>query len=100
MLVLVVYDIPDDKRRLKLAKFLEGHGQRVQYSVFECFLSLPKMRQLYKKLEKQVNSAEDSVRFYWIPADALPKTLTIGDPPPEPPPSVYIILALVFWVSV
>ncbi|MGP1372035.1 MAG: CRISPR-associated endonuclease Cas2, partial [Almyronema sp.] len=39
MLVLVVYDIPDDKRRTKLATFLEGYGRRVQYSVFECFMS-------------------------------------------------------------
>jgi CRISPR-associated protein Cas2 len=29
MLTVVVYDIPDDKRRRKLAKFLEGHGRRV-----------------------------------------------------------------------
>jgi CRISPR-associated protein Cas2 len=38
MLVLVVYDIADDRRRLKLANFLEGHGRRVQESVFECFI--------------------------------------------------------------
>jgi len=37
MLVLVVYDIPNNKRRLKLSNFLEGHGRRVQDSVFECF---------------------------------------------------------------
>ncbi|NEP62230.1 MAG: CRISPR-associated endonuclease Cas2 [Symploca sp. SIO2G7] len=56
MLVLVVYDIPDNKRRTKLAKFLEGYGRRVQYSVFECFLSLPKMRSLHTKVLKRVNS--------------------------------------------
>jgi CRISPR-associated protein Cas2 len=32
MLVVVTYDVPDDKRRLKLAKLLEGYGRRVQYS--------------------------------------------------------------------
>jgi CRISPR-associated protein Cas2 len=35
MLVVVVYDIADDKRRLKLANFLEGYGRRVQESAFE-----------------------------------------------------------------
>ena len=30
MLVLVIYDIPDNKRRTKLATFLEGYGRRVQ----------------------------------------------------------------------
>ena len=44
MLVLVVYDIPDDKRRTKLATFLEGYGRRVQYSVFECFMDLQEMK--------------------------------------------------------
>lgn len=92
MLVLVVYDIADNRRRTKLAKFLEGYGRRVQYSVFECFLSQSKMKKLYTKVAKQVDLSEDSVRFYWVPSDALAKVLTIGDPPlPQPPPSVYII---------
>jgi CRISPR-associated protein Cas2 len=91
MLVLVVYDVPDDKRRTKLAKFLEGYGRRVQYSVFECFLSLGEMRKLYEKVGRRVKLEEDNVRFYWIPKDALPRTLTLGSGPPEEPPSVYII---------
>ena len=49
MLVLIVYDIPDNKRRTKLSKFLEGYGRRVQKSVFECFISLDEMRKLYEK---------------------------------------------------
>lgn len=30
----------DDKSRLKLLNFLEGHGRMVQEIVFECFISL------------------------------------------------------------
>ena len=33
--VLIIYDIVDNKRRLKLAKFLAGYGFRVQKSAFE-----------------------------------------------------------------
>jgi CRISPR-associated protein Cas2 len=91
MLVLVVYDIPDDKRRAKVATFLEGQGRRVQFSVFECFVSLADMKKLYKKVERLVEPAEDNVRFYWIASDCLVKALTIGSAPPEPPPSVYIL---------
>jgi len=91
MLVLVVYDIADDKRRLKLSNFLEGHGRRVQESVFECFVSLEEMKKLHKKIEKRVKPQEDNVRLYWIPSDALPKVLTVGSNPPAPPPSFYII---------
>jgi CRISPR-associated protein Cas2 len=91
MMVLVVYDIPDDKRRLKLANFLEGRGRRVQKSVFECFLSLEQMPGLFDLIKKLVKESEDNVRLYWIPLEALPRTLTVGSPMPEPPPDYYII---------
>ncbi|XHX81314.1 MAG: CRISPR-associated endonuclease Cas2 [Stenomitos frigidus ULC029] len=91
MLVLIVYDIPSDKRRLKLSNFLEGQGRRVQESVFECFISLDKMEKLYQQIQKRVKPPEDNVRLYWIPSDALPKARTIGSPLPEPPPKAYII---------
>lgn len=38
MLYTISYDIPDDKRRLKIAKILLDYGPRVQYSVFEAQL--------------------------------------------------------------
>jgi CRISPR-associated protein Cas2 len=91
MLVVVVYDIPDDKRRLKLSNFLEGYGRRVQKSVFECFISLAEMKKLHDQIQRRVKPAEDNVRLYWIAADALPRTLTIGSTPPEPPPPAYIV---------
>ena len=33
--ILIIYDIVDNKRRVKFAKFLEGYGKRVQKSAFE-----------------------------------------------------------------
>ena len=91
MLVLVVYDIPNDKRRTKLSNFLEGYGRRVQFSVFECFLSLDEMRELYEKVKKLVKPAEDNVRFYWISQEAVSRVLTIGGESPQPPPKYYVI---------
>lgn len=61
---VVTYDIPCDKRRRKVSKLLEGYGQRVQYSVFECVLTDNKYQELQKRLAKRVKLAEDSVRFY------------------------------------
>jgi CRISPR-associated protein Cas2 len=46
---------------------------------------------LFDKAKKIVLVSENNLRFYWIPSDALPKTLSIGSPPPEPPPSYHII---------
>jgi CRISPR-associated protein Cas2 len=91
MLVLVVYDIADDKRRLKLSNFLEGYGRRVQESVFECFISLDEMKKLCELVKPKVKPAVDNVRFYWVPVDAMARSLTIGSKKPEPPPKSYII---------
>ncbi|MDJ0597490.1 MAG: CRISPR-associated endonuclease Cas2 [Crocosphaera sp.] len=91
MLVLVVYDIPDDRRRTKLSKFLEGYGTRVQLSVFECFISLEEMRQLYERVQKRVNPDEDNVRFYWISKENMGRTLSIGGEIPQSPPNYIVI---------
>lgn len=34
-MIIVSYDIADDKLRTKFSKFLEKFGHRIQYSVFE-----------------------------------------------------------------
>lgn len=92
MLVLVIYDIPDDKRRAKLSNLLEGYGRRVQKSAFECFLSLEEMAILHERVgQKFVVQQEDNVRFYWVPSNSLSRSLTIGSTPPQPPPDSYVI---------
>ena len=91
MLVLVTYDVVDSRRRTKLATFLEGYGRRVQKSVFECFMKLGEMPKLQAQILKRVSLPEDNVRLYWISADAVPRTITLGSPMPEEPPEVYII---------
>lgn len=91
MLVLVTYDVVDNRRRTKLATFLEGYGRRVQKSVLECFMGLGEMRKLEEQLIKRVQLPDDNVRLYWLNADAVPRTLTLGSLPPTEPPQVYII---------
>ena len=60
---LVIYDIVDNKRRLKLAKFLAGYGDRIQKSAFEVRLSENKFNKLKNKLPAYC-SDEDSIRLY------------------------------------
>ena len=91
MLVVVVYDIPDNKRRTKLSNFLEGHGRRIQYSVFECFMSLKEMKMLWEEVKTRVEPTEDNVRFYWISQESVYRTLAIGSDPPKPPPQFYVL---------
>lgn len=50
MWILVVYDIREQKRLTKVAKVMEGYGQLVQYSIFECRLEPWVLRQLQNKI--------------------------------------------------
>lgn len=64
MLCVICYDIPNDRRRLRVARQLEGIGDRVQGSVFECWLSSQALQQLKARLAGIIDPAEDSLRYY------------------------------------
>lgn len=64
MFYLVSYDIPDDKRRTKLAKAIRDFGDRVQYSVFECILDDALFMQMTGRITSIIDMNEDSVRIY------------------------------------
>ncbi len=63
--VLIIYDIIDNKRRLKLAKYLNGYGFRVQKSSFEAKLTKSKYNQMINGIGKYATN-EDSIRIYKI----------------------------------
>ena len=44
--VLIIYDIVENRKRVKLAKLLQGYGFRIQKSAFEAVVTKKK----YKKL--------------------------------------------------
>lgn len=62
-LVLVIYDIADNKRRNAIVKLLEGYGVRVQESAFE-MLVYPYQYQKLLALLYEIISFEDNVRVY------------------------------------
>jgi CRISPR-associated protein Cas2 len=88
---IIVYDIPCDKRRQKISELLEGYGKRVQYSVFECLLNQNQYTELKKRLHKQINSSEDSIRFYPLSKHTFNQIETWGEPPITEIPGSIII---------
>jgi CRISPR-associated protein Cas2 len=78
--LVVSYDIPSNRRRLKVMKTLEGFGTRVQYSVFECNLKPREIETLRRRLQKLIVDDEDSIRMYFISADDVKRILRLGDP--------------------
>jgi CRISPR-associated protein Cas2 len=78
MFVVVSYDIPDDKRRLKVMKALEGVGEHVQYSVFECRLKRQDVARLKKRLKGLIQEKEDDVRMYLLCKQCVPRIIPLG----------------------
>ena len=71
MLVVVAYDVrtelAEGRRRLRrVAKVCENHGQRVQNSVFECWIDLAKWVSFRSRLLAEIAPDQDSLRFYFL----------------------------------
>lgn len=69
MLIIITYDVSTEtregRRRLRrVAKVCEGHGQRVQKSVFECKVNLMQLEELERRLLAEIDEKEDSLRLY------------------------------------
>ncbi|MDQ3775514.1 MAG: CRISPR-associated endonuclease Cas2 [Pseudomonadota bacterium] len=61
---VIAYDIADDRRRAHVARVLEGHGLRVQWSVFECRCNRTEMQALRRRLLELAEPGADRLRFY------------------------------------
>lgn len=62
----IAYDIPSDARRTRLAAWLEGWGQRVQESLFECELTPSQYRRLLLGIQRIIDTSADNVRIYHL----------------------------------
>jgi len=62
--IVVVYDISNNRRRVKLHNLLKDYGTPVQYSVFECFLSDDQVVEMKRRVIKLIKKKVDRVRFY------------------------------------
>ena len=79
-LVVIAYDIPNDRDRARLAKLLEAHLARVQDSVFEGWMRPPAARALFQRAAR-LGGLDGSVRLYLLPKGAVPRCLAHGFPP-------------------
>lgn len=74
MLVLVTYDVntttPAGRKRLRgVARVCQDFGQRVQFSVFEIEVDPAQWVVLKARLEKIIDPALDSLRYYHLGAN-------------------------------
>ena len=73
--VLIIYDITEDKPRIKLSKLLSSYGVRVQKSAFEASLNKKQYEKPIFELDRYVGR-EDSIRVYKLYEDS--EVITYG----------------------
>jgi CRISPR-associated protein Cas2 len=61
---VIAYDIPDDRRRTRIAKVLESYGDRLQYSVFIVTARPAKLVRMRDSLTGLVKANEDSIAVF------------------------------------
>ncbi len=93
MLIVISYDIANDRRRVKVAKLLEAFGVRVLESVFESDLTMNQWKYLDRKINRLIDHNEDKIRVYFICAECAPKIIIMGCAavPVEKSPTEYVI---------
>jgi CRISPR-associated protein Cas2 len=91
MFTIISYDIVEDRRRTKVMKLLLGYGTRVQYSVFECYLSPQEMLKVTRELRDLIDLNTDSIRCYRLDQDTVQRIRILGIGRVTTDPSHYVI---------
>ena len=78
-IVLVIYDITDDRRRTRMVKCLERYGIRVQKSAFEAFLTEKKYERMMELTSGLIDPATGSLRVYLLANHTSVRSWGIGD---------------------
>jgi len=79
MLILVTYDVATTesagRRRLRrVARACSDYGTRVQKSVFECQVGQKEWALLRARLLDEIETTEDSLRFYFLDEKSVART--------------------------
>jgi len=86
MMVLITYDVSTadaaGRRRLRrVARACLDHGQRVQFSVFECEVDPAQWTRLRARLIGEIDESRDSLRFYVLGANWRRRVEHVGAKP-------------------
>jgi len=77
MLYVICFDISSHKVRRKVTKLLEGYGHRVQYSMFECWITAKQLTVLKKEIKWLVASG-DKVNYFHLCGKDISGRIAIG----------------------
>lgn len=71
-LFIVTYDIADDRRWRRVFKTMNGYGEWIQLSVFQCRLTRRRRAELETRLREVIKAGEDHMLLIDVgPADQI-----------------------------
>lgn len=79
-LYIVAYDIGDQKRWRRVFKLMNGYGEWLQLSVFQCRLSIQRHAELIALLDGIIHHADDHLILLDLgPAErVIPRVVSLG----------------------
>lgn len=86
--VFIIYDVVDNRKRIRLSKLLLGYGFRIQKSAYEAVITKKKYIELLERLPAFAGN-EDSIRIYKIIGKG--QVTTFGKLPEEEAEDVIVI---------
>jgi len=83
---IVTYDIGDQKRWRAIFRLMNGYGEWVQLSVFQCRLSRKRHAEMLATLDEIINQKDDHVVIIDVGAaeNVLPRVASLGKRTFEP----------------
>ncbi len=79
LIVLVIYDIVDNKRRNAMVKCLSQYAIRVQKSCFEGFLTMRQCEEMELRASLLIDVSTDSLRVYRLRDSAFVRSWGRGE---------------------
>ncbi len=90
MAFLIAYDIGHPRRLRRVARLLERHAVRCQYSVFVFRGTEARLRALLDELAALIRPAEDVIQAWPVPAGVAPEEYARGAVRPVRPVAVVL----------
>ncbi len=76
---VVIYDIKDNKNRMRLSRLLFEFGIRTQLSVFEVEVKEKEYRRFMRLVERKIKSGNDKIYIYPLDEKSVKKIRRLGD---------------------
>lgn len=91
-LTLVAYDLPDNRRRRRIARLADDVGRRVQKSVFEAWLTPAELERFIARMAREIDPAVDRIALVRCCPACQAQARTLGRAPaPTPVPDFWIL---------